>query len=64
MRTSVSQWLKLSAGLCFIVFGGILAGRAGQEGVRVLFDFEQERDMADISQGANNVTFDLSQDAV
>ena len=39
-----------------------VAGRAGQDGVRVLFDFEQDGEIAAISQGSQNVTFDLSQD--
>jgi len=59
MRTSIRNGLKLA-----VVFGlaMLTSARAGQDGIRVLFDFEEDSDIAAISQGSQNAAFDLSQD--
>jgi hypothetical protein len=62
MSTRLDAWLKMAGVLGMALLGGALAGRAGQDNIRVLFDFETDGDIPAISQGAANVTFDLSQD--
>ena len=58
----MGRGLKLTWVLGVALLGSVLTGRAAQDNIRGLFDFENDTDIAAISKGSQNATFDLSQD--